>query len=470
MKLTTLKKIAIASSNYDDKIYIAELYANLMIGNCDLKYDDNEFEKELISSFEWISDNIELPNIEPTSSICHVISTPYLEGGHTRLCENLAKIDDCQDSLLITRSAKNNVIDRLNKFFSEIHIIKSKNNIDKIKEIISFLIKFDKIILHIHPDDILTIISIGLLKKKSNKNNIFFVNHADHIFSFGRSVIDVMLLISYRGYEIENKNSYTYKLSYLGIPININKLPTFKKPIENLLIAGSSYKMKPSSTISIQKEIDTYMSKHRKINLTVIGAKFTDYWWWPIKLKYWSRVKMYDLLSYPNYMEILDKCDSCIDTAPSTGGTAFAEMYLNNLRPLAIYSGIYGYTPLDAIRGHTLEESYIKSNDRQLDELFDELDRIHNPKHVGSRYRDSLEFHYHKIPTSLTKLQNNLSLYSNPGKKTINLDMMKKIRKIKSMSFTDKINILAFNVNMTDFILKNIIKIKNKIINLIKNN
>lgn len=447
MKLHKLKKLALNTKNHEDRIILAELYANLMIGNPEKVYGDIQFENELISSFLFLTSHININIKSPSKSTCHIISTPYLEGGHTRLCENLASMEEVNKNLLITRNTTRNVLDRLRNHFTEITIINDENFIERIKKIIIYLYNFKKLILHIHPDDILTIIAIGILKKIKKDLKVYFVNHADHIFSYGRSVADLMFLVSYRGYEIEHSNEdRNYELSFLGIPINTKEKPLLKNEIRTILIAGSSYKMKPNSSYSIQKEINKYFKSHNNIKLIVVGAKITDFWWWKIKLMHWYRIKIYDLLSYSNYMDILKKCDTCIDTAPSTGGTAFAEMYLNGLRPLAIYSGVYGYTPLDCIRGNTLQESE-KKGYILLDDIYDQLVLVHGKENVKRRYDDGLNFNCHNIPSSLCKLNNELDMYINSKKKTISLDLMRNIVSLKEIKRIEKLNILFNNIS-----------------------
>ncbi|HFD7561533.1 TPA: hypothetical protein ACF51P_003594 [Providencia rettgeri] len=447
MKLHKLKKIVLNTKNHKDRIILAELYANLMIGNPEKVYGDIHFENKLISSFLFLIPHININIKSPSKSICHIISTPYLEGGHTRLCENLASMEGKNKNLLITRNTKINVLDRLKKHFTKISIISDENFIERIKKITTYLYNFKKIILHIHPDDILTIIAIGILKKIKKDLTVYFVNHADHIFSYGRSVTDLMFLISYRGYEIEHLNEdRSYALSFLGIPINTKEKPLFKNEIKTILIAGSSYKMKPNSSYSIQKEINKYFKSNNNLKLIVIGAKITDFWWWKIKLMYWPHIKIYDLLPYSNYIDILKKCDACIDTAPSTGGTAFAEMYLNGLRPLAIYSGVYGYTPLDCIRGNSLQESE-KKGYILLDDIYDQLVLVHGKENVQHRYHDGLNFNCHGIPSSLCKLNNDLDMYISSKKKTISLGLIKDIIGLKEVKKIEKLNILINNIS-----------------------
>ncbi|MEX9586648.1 MULTISPECIES: hypothetical protein [Proteus] len=460
MNFYKLRKEIKKTKILEDKITLCELYANLMMGS---QYDLSEIielEKEVISSFEFIISEHEYLSLGDKKNICHVISTPYLEGGHTRLCENIAEMDNKEDAnLFITRSVKNSVLIRLNNYFTAIEIAEAVAPIEKIKEIISHLSKFNNLVLYIHPDDILTVIAVGLLKKTYKNINVFFINHADHLFFFGRSVIDLMFLISYRGYEVEKSNkNISYKLSFIGIPIETKNEPALTYNVKKILIAGSSYKMKPNRTVSIQNEIENYLNENIHSQLIAIGVKSTDYWWWRVKIKHWNRIKLYDSLNYSRYMSLLKECDTCIDTAPTTGGTAFAEMYLNGLRPLAIYSGIYGYTPLDSIRGKTLKESESKGK-LVFNDLYKELELVHGKNNVKKRYKDGLNFNCHEIPSCLSKLNNDLKMYSSNHRKVISKNLLKKLFFSSTLGIYEKVHFFIFDFDCLGFINYYLIKI-----------
>lgn len=264
-----------------------------------------------------------------------------------------------------------------------------------------------------------------------------------------------MFLISYRGYEVEQsiKEHLSYNRSFLGIPIDVAKKPRFLSEAGKVLIAGSSYKMKPNSNTSIQNEVCKFLAKKPNSKVVIIGVSVTDYWWWKVKFKYWSRIEIFNSLKYEDYMDLLRSCDSCIDTAPITGGTAFAEMYLNSLRPIAIFSGIYGYTPIDKVRADTLLESE-KKECSLLDSMYEDVVRVHSLKSVQQRYLDGLNGGYHPVDAALTGLENDLDLFISKDKANISLDLMRKILKLECVTFFEKMHLIHKYVSLTAFFVK----------------
>lgn len=454
MKVDSLIDSALESKVLSDKIYIGQLYAHLITGHSSKIYSALDFENKTIDYF-YESNILSNAMLQPIKkSICHVLTIPYMQGGHTRLCEKLASMEDGDSNLLVSQSCSDDVFTRLIGFFGSIKICSKKDVIDRIVEIACHLSQFEKIILHIHPSDILTVVAVGLLKRLSVNLKVFFVNHADHVFSYGRSVADVMFLVSNRGYEVESEiGSVLYKKTFLGIPVNIPQKPQLDLVPKRILIAGSSYKMKPNGSISIQREINRYLSERPNCELVVVGTTYIDYWWWPIKILHWSRVKLYTSLQYEDYMAVLHNCNACIDTAPITGGTAFVEMYLNSLRPLAIHSGISGYTPLDKIRAVTLSDSEINGL-TCLDVLYDSVVEVHSIQSVKKRYLDGLNGRYHDICLSLTESKNDLDLFICSAKADVPLSVIGNLLNVTSISFWGKLNLLLVNISIFHIVVR----------------
>ncbi|KIE19459.1 hypothetical protein SE23_17225 [Vibrio sinaloensis] len=461
MKILDFPNLAIAETDLESKINIAELYAKLVVKYP--IYEAIDFENRLIEDFKHILDDFNKG--QAGRDICHIITTPYLTGGHTRLCEKLSMMENEDSSLLVTGPYEEEVIHRLSSFFPTIKCINSQLLIPSIIEMMEFMSTYSKLVLHIHPDDIKTVIAVGLLRKVDPQIKVFFVNHADHLFSYGRSVIDVMLDISYRGLSIESKiENKTYTNSFLGIPVQIKEKPFFRKGVRNMIIAGSSYKMKPSKTCSIQREIEHLFRENRECNLNVIGAKITDYWWWSLKLKYPNRINIKNSLPYEKYIEIVKNCDTCIDSSPIGGGTAFVEMYLNSLRPVAIFSAICGYTPLDAVRENTLLES-LNSNQCYSEDLFDSVLRVHSISSVKERYQDALNMKCHSIDPSLVTSRNDMNLFIRQGKFDYNFSDFGKLMSIKSLSGVVKSKFIIQNYSFVKLPFKLGIKLSKAFIN-----
>lgn len=448
MDLQNILSLALSSTSLNQKLLLARLYAALVTGHPAGIYDAISFERKLLQDFTPLISELCLAHGEIENEILHIVSEPYTTGGHTRLCEKLALMNSEGANLLITKSADIQVIKRLRRFFKSIDYALNNDELLRIKEIFHYVIKYKKVVLHLHPDDIVTVIAVGLAKTKLKELKVYFVNHADHLFSFGKSITDVMLQISYRGYEVDNLVlDKPYVNSFLGIPVHVNAKPIMKPLIRDIVIAGASFKMKPTAKLSIQKELFKFLSENRLVTLKVIGCNYSDFWWWKLKLYYPKRVTLYNSLPYEKYLEVIKSCDTCIDTAPVTGGTAFVEMFLNNLRPIGLLSGIYGYTPLDKLRLKGLKDIDIYKSSIS-DEVWDDISRVHDIKSVKKRYLDALKGKYHPVDQSLTTLNNDMQLFHSGSKVRLSYSNYIDIKNLTFLSNLDKMKMVFKNFNI----------------------
>jgi hypothetical protein len=445
MSIKTILNFALNTSDLNEKLKLSRLYCHLITGSKELVYDAIKYEIDISKHFIPLVADIHLNhNLISTKSSLHIISEAYLSGGHTRLCENLASMDFISPDLLISREAKELVINRLESHFVNVFYINNNDECERIKSIFLKVIEYENVVLHIHPDDILVTIALNLAKKFVPTLKVYFVNHADHLFSFGKSVADCVFQISYRGYEIDNLISDKhYENSFLGIPILLQAKQIKLKVGSKVIIAGASYKMKPRPGINLPSQLAKFLKINQSHTVKIIGVGSLDYWWWSLKLLFPFRVNLYGEMSYSSYVQTISESDICIDTAPITGGTAFVEMFANSLYPMALKSGIYGYTPLDQIRVDDLTCFKVYS-DEYLNKLYDDVLSVHSFDNVGKRYNAALKGNYQEIPLTLTKYKNDMSLFVREKKVKLTALILKDIIEIESFSLHEKF-LLIFN-------------------------
>jgi hypothetical protein len=446
-----LLSLALLIDSIDDKISVSKLYANIII--TDPVYDAIAFEKKMIEQVYSSLSRNELLIKKIDKETIHVITRPYSSGGHTRLCERLSQMDATRSDLLIVDSADATTIKRLEPLFNEIKRVFEKDAISKIEYLIESLSSYKKLILHIHPDDILTVIAIGVLKKLQPNITVYFVNHSDHVFCFGKSIIDVMFQISYRGYETDNLIKHkAYVSSFLGIPLNVDKKPSIfdanNNSVKNIIVAGFHLKMKPIKNMSLPKILLNYLKENKGVSLAVIGYKYTNHWWWPLKLRFINRIKLHGTLPYEQYLNVIRTCDTCIDTAPITGGTAFVEMYLNSLRPIGFNSGIYGYTPMDIVKIDNIVELQTFTPHFH-DALYENIKIVHGLENVQERYLAAInEQRFAEIHESLVNKNNDLDLLLSNKKPTLYYSRSKLVLKLKSVALSTKVKVLFEQFNL----------------------
>ena len=330
-----------------------------------------------------------------------VVSQPYITGGHTRLMENLSLMIDERRNLLITRGANVGIKERLTNYFSKVNECyrqKNEKSIAFIIRLVNEITQYEKIVLNPHPEDIFTIIACGIAKKLNKDLNMYFVNHADHAFSYGASIADFWFEISLYGHETDNLRNIKGKRSFIGIPINKPDDYFFEQiiypkleDITNFVTAASATKYKPYKNSSILSLLDSVLREREDIKIDVIGVNmFWNYWWWPLKLRFFNRLKLHRSLPYEEYMNVTSKADCYIDSYPVPGGTAFVEQFLQGIPCIGLRSDFFGYTPLEKIKKNTVAEiiEMLKKppNQEDMEGIQNLVFKVHGFSQVKNRF------------------------------------------------------------------------------------
>ncbi|EPH3359193.1 hypothetical protein PCE38_001071 [Citrobacter freundii] len=330
-----------------------------------------------------------------------VVSEPYLTGGHTRLMERLSQYCENKPDLLITRMPHNtDVVARMETFFNKITgIYVSKNNyLMHVYRLVEKIQHYNKVVLNIHPDDISAVISCGIAKKNNPKLKVFFVNHADHTFSFGQTIADLWFELSEFGRRIDVLRNLKTEKSFLGIPLDIAIIDNEKhlqtSGISNgdlLVTAAAGFKYKPIRNETITKIIHPILDKYSKSKIYVIGvSKYRDYWWWATKLKYRSRIVLHSTLSYEEYLSLTNSAKGYIDSHPLPGGSAFAEQFFKGKFCIGLHSPVQGYTPIEVFKMRKFT-GFHKCDNREFRRVLDMAIEVHSSDKVKERFLLALD-------------------------------------------------------------------------------
>ncbi|PKG37970.1 hypothetical protein [Psychromonas sp. Urea-02u-13] len=446
-----LIEIIQSCNDLESKLNLSEFFGGIN-GACDMGlFEAADLERSLVDDFmvglpAWRS----VQESDKKKKSLHMISTPYLTGGHTRLCERLASMEVVKPDVLITRASQANVdaIDRLQAYFEHSYSIETKVMLERIKQYIEIFKYYKNIVLHIHQNDICIVIAIGVLRKLANIR-VLFVNHADHCFSFGDSVIDVKLQISARGYLVdEERKNKKYVNSFIGIPVDIKveKLAFNEFPV-NFVMAGAAWKMKPNKFGSAPAIVEHILASNEQLQFVVIGPRLlSDFWWWKVYLKFGKRLKIYKVLPYQQYSDVVKEADACVDTSPVIGGTAFVEMCLQGLKPFGVDSCLGGYTPLDLVKSQYVD-GILKQN--IPDNILELIVSVHGFENVKQRYLDVYSGCYHDIPKVLLENNNDIMFFRRRQKINYSLSLLELLTLLKGNVRT---RLLIFSLKNFSFI------------------
>ncbi len=216
-----------------------------------------------------------------TKDTLFVISEGYATGGHTRLMEHLSRILPVSCPLLITRPTDSEVVGQFTQYFSTIiNCFNDGDELTYIQQIACNMQAYKKVILNTHPDDIHTVIACALAKKLNSSLQIYFVNHADHLASYGVTVTDVWFEISLYGQQLDKDRgmSTDTKTSFLGIPIDKKDDQFFQSISYNynpqgtsFLTAATAYKYDTINNDSIEPLARRILSLNTSSISSVVG-------------------------------------------------------------------------------------------------------------------------------------------------------------------------------------------------------
>lgn len=394
--LLELIKLAIKESvSIDEAIALSVVYGKCAASKHVYLYDGGGVELLFIGRF---MSEFQLGGKIPTRETIHVVSQTVSYGGHTKLMEQLACMEDVQPDVLITQN-DNAGYNIKHAAFDKVYTLFQEENENKLREMVALLSNYKQVVLHILPHDFVASIAARLIKNNTGAK-VFFVNHADHVFSFGRSAAHCVLQVSAFGEILTRRHDKNIPSSFIGIPINSENevrfdLVSLKQ--RTLLTVGSGWKFKPRLKNSLPRLMMALLAQDKKVRLLVVGANpIKDYWWWPLKMFHPKRVFIYRPLPYIKYNEIRTTCSMIVDSYPIPGGTAFPEAILSGKLAFGLTTPMCGYSPADKLRKSSYKFilEIFENPYRYLDELQEAIPKlkdVHGIDSVRRRYRLSLK-------------------------------------------------------------------------------
>ncbi|CAM3457715.1 group 1 glycosyl transferase [Rouxiella silvae] len=390
-----LRSRAFKTQNLNESLQAAEMYGSLLHTVDIGQYDDPALEQALIDAAEAA-----LPSLAPVADkrdCLHIISEAYIIGGHTRLMEKLAGMHTEKPDLLITRSADEKALARCNSVFSTVYEIKSVELLEKIAEIRAHCALYKRVVLHIHSNDITTVVACGLVKK-IQPLRVYFVNHADHAFTFGSAIADYYFQLSSYGARLDSLKTLAGETSFLGIPVT-DVRPATSASVDlsspellvdsklNFFSSGSAIKFKPFQGADIRPLVRRILDTWPKATFTLVGiTPLTNFWWWPLKIRYGSRLKILRFLPYDKFIGLSREADFYVDSYPFPGGTAFAEQILGGKRGIGLVSKVQGYSPADKLKTDSVDQVIDKIKNYSDEGVVEEIISVNGYEAVKARY------------------------------------------------------------------------------------
>lgn len=410
-----LKKMIEKEENQIEKLKLIKLTATFYWMNICGKYRDKFLEEQLREIGEKNLKKSKANYIKNRN--LHIITEAYLTGGHTRLLNNWIKFDEddiISDVVIININASSLgewLIKNIQAKNGKIFYIEDENIIIQAQELLNVAKNYSEIILHVHPNDIVT--SLALSKLDRNQQ-IYFVNHADHVFSLGYNYSNCVLELSSEGKKMgELKRKIKYS-EVLPIPIDDIREPekiekrTQKKIDEKIAVSmASEYKFLPTKKYNFQSFLDQLLETNEKLVFNLIGVSEKNKIWKPLKKKYGERLNLLGILSREQTQNILKNADIYVDSFPLTSYTCILEAINLNLPVVSLKTEVADLDCLLGIKVDKISNLISKINEiLDFKEKFLNTELKENVKKMHSRmaWQNKLR----EIRTQKYSLKNNL--------------------------------------------------------------
>ncbi|WP_352400062.1 hypothetical protein, partial [Anaerotignum sp.] len=143
----------------------------------------------------------------------------------------------------------------------------------------------DIVVLHVHMFDPIPIMAFGV----EGGPPVLFMNHGDHVFWIGTSIIDNLINFREAGEELSGIRRNTCRTSYLPLPLELPDIKFETKSIIRdklcikqdavvLLTIASAYKFKTFGKIHYVDILKRVLDRHNDVLVIVIGPDNTGLW------------------------------------------------------------------------------------------------------------------------------------------------------------------------------------------------
>ena len=273
--------------------------------------------------------------------ILHVASELYELGGHTPLLLKWIQRDkDSNHQLFLTRQSVKNIpaiIFQAHNITAD-SILWSNNGeslVQTAQQLLAVAGDFDFLVLHIHPNDVVPLLAFANQKPAP----IYFMNHADHCFWLGASIIDGLIQLRETTLLLDQQNRSIGSMAQFILPIPITVTATefaekkellSKHGITNsnsiiLLTTSTESKFNPLLDYNYFESIIPVLDKNPHALLFIVGIGADK----ELAEKYQhNQIKFLGYLLPSDLAKIENTSDIYIETFPFSSFTALLQVLM----------------------------------------------------------------------------------------------------------------------------------------------
>lgn len=224
-------------------------------------------------------------------NVLHVLSQGYYSGGHTRLVERWITMDqESVHSVVATLNSSTNpswLIEAAMQSGGWYNALDTTNLslCQRAKMLRDLAMAWaDVVVLHIHPHDPIGPIAFGA----NGGPPVLFLNHADHAFTLGMSVADLVVELRDAGQLVSKARRYSPPSGMLPIPLKVPPALQDKQLAKQTLGIGADkivfltiatpYKLVPCGDYNFISLLRELVRLHENVEVLVIGPADAGEW------------------------------------------------------------------------------------------------------------------------------------------------------------------------------------------------
>ena len=327
-----LRQAALSADRFDDALVLATLYGRLQWDNISGQFSDDPLEVALFDRWQH-EFTAKLTPAKETDTICHVLSELYTHGGHSRLFRML--VGGLSDSgltqhAIITERAKEEAL-ALVPQNCPIRVLSGSAS-ERAKAVYASAMTAQAMLLQTHPYEIGAALAARAVRRDGGR--VLFLNHADHVFSFGPGTSETVLEICGTGWRTTHERRAAENQHFMGLPIARSDTAPIPLRVDRdgtILSIGSSAKYQPSDTLNFPEFLSTLLDRVPNRAVIIGPDPVKDPWWQPLIERHADRIEMPGIQPFDRIAAEFSRAACYIDSFPMDGGTIFSEALLNGV-------------------------------------------------------------------------------------------------------------------------------------------
>lgn len=322
-----------------DMLAQAAFWATYNVGGC---LNSKKIEDELVGIAQ--QHGVELAQSTEQDTVLHVMTACWVVGGHTQVVRRwVENSPSTQKHSVVFISQPNPETDTPVQLKNAvrakngdlIYLDKSLSFVEKALKLRQIASGFEKIILHVHMEDIVPILAFGT---QEFKRPIVYFNHGDHLFWLGVSIADLVVNFRTSAAAVSKKFRKVKNNYVLPLPIDepdpkgddednnrVKEELGFSPNAKVIMTMASSYKYKRFDNYDFAKTIGEVLRQDSNIVFLAIGPELGSYWQNLVD-SFPDRVKILGYVCSDEVDKYLKIADVAIDSFPFSSFVALMDI------------------------------------------------------------------------------------------------------------------------------------------------